>query len=503
MKNTGTYPLGKLRCGLAEKINAPARASAAFVAINLASKLAALVFTPIFTRLLSTESYGIYSLFISTLSVLLVLCSLELSGGVIMRVMQRKRELSHLVLSTAYVLCIIATVPVLAIWYAIGRSDAVSFPFAFPILALMLISQAIISLYLSHARFLYKWQSAAVAAVIQSIGAPILGIALIRLISPADTMHITLKLGAAAVALAILAACFAVSTVRGAVREAHKYGLCAKGLTREMLSIARLCLGLSLPMLPYYFAVMIISQSNRFFVSSYYGSTAVAEYSVAHTLGISLSSPISGVTSALIPWIMRKARAGNFTAIKRTLHTLMLAAALSIICFCSVSDILLALIAPPEYGSALPIVFMISLSTLPLALTQAMSGISIACERTGAVAVCGVSVAALSLILSYALVPRLGAVAAAAITSLSFSLLSALSVYNARRALGTYPVSPMYGAAILAASAAFAAAIYALRAYPAARYIILALALAALAVLIYKRRDIIAEKETSVSKSEY
>ncbi|MBR2651047.1 MAG: oligosaccharide flippase family protein, partial [Clostridia bacterium] len=247
MKNTGTYPLSKLRCGLAEKINAPARASAAFVAINLASKLAALVFTPIFTRLLSTESYGIYSLFISTLSVLLVLCSLELSGGVIMRVMQRKRELSHLVLSTAYVLCIIATVPVLAIWYAIGRSDAVSFPFAFPILALMLISQAIISLYLSHARFLYKWQSAAVAAVIQSIGAPILGIALIRLISPADTMHITLKLGAAAVALALLAACFAASTVRGAVREAHKYGLCAKGLTREMLSIARLCLGLSLP----------------------------------------------------------------------------------------------------------------------------------------------------------------------------------------------------------------------------------------------------------------
>ena len=48
-----------------QRLNAPARSSLLFTLTNLFSKGASLVFTPIFTRLLTPEEYGEYSLFSS------------------------------------------------------------------------------------------------------------------------------------------------------------------------------------------------------------------------------------------------------------------------------------------------------------------------------------------------------------------------------------------------------------------------------------------------------
>ena len=170
MKHKGSY---SVRVTVPD-INAPTRAGVAFTLINVLSKLAALLFTPIFTRIFSKEGYGEYSLFVSLLSVTVVLCSLEMSGGVIMRVLQKERRVASLCLLSAYAAVVaLCCVIVPAVAFIARKYGILLFPYSALILFVYVSSEAIIGLYLSYARFLYRWQPVALSAFTSSISAPL------------------------------------------------------------------------------------------------------------------------------------------------------------------------------------------------------------------------------------------------------------------------------------------------------------------------------------------
>ena len=157
-------------------INRPARASAAYTAISLFSKACAFVFTPIFTRLLTAEEYGEFSLFLSCLSLLTVVGGLELSGGVITRAYQRRPDDSHLTLLIAAGISLASTAAASTVIYLFRNAafGELHFGNAYILLFTASISTSVIGLYLSKCRFLYKWKPALAAALLQSAASPIL-----------------------------------------------------------------------------------------------------------------------------------------------------------------------------------------------------------------------------------------------------------------------------------------------------------------------------------------
>ena len=70
-------------------VRVPAKASAWYIGSSVLAKGISALVTPIFTRLLTPEEYGLYPLYLSWLSVFTILLSLELTGGVMYRGLQK------------------------------------------------------------------------------------------------------------------------------------------------------------------------------------------------------------------------------------------------------------------------------------------------------------------------------------------------------------------------------------------------------------------------------
>ena len=427
----------------APSINKPALASLAFTASGLLSKGLALIFTPIFTRLLSPSDYGAYSLFTSYLSVLLVLGSLELSAGVLVRVIQKSRKTTCLTLLSASLLTALSSSLVCLAFIIIRRitGGGELFPYSDLFLFIMCISNGIINLYLAKSRFLYKWKSVLTASLIQSLIIPLSSIAALNLRSLSPWNHVTVKIGIASIIMLAAAIFFLIAITFGAIRELRSEKIFGKAALRPALRSVRDLLKLSAPLLPYYLSIMLISQLSRGFISEHFGNEAVAVYSVAYSLGISMNAVSSGVLGSLCPWIMRKIRAEEYGKISKTLDALLKISALAIGVFLAFSRELLSVVAPPSYVSGLPIVLIISLCPLPLSLISVMSSAAIAGERVGGVVLSGV-IPALLLLLSNLLFSASGGITLyAALTLGAYILVYILQSVNIRRIFGRAMIS--------------------------------------------------------------
>lgn len=465
-----------------KEVNVPAKSSLAYILINVIAKAAALIFTPIFTRLLSPAEYGEYSLFSSYLSLALAIGSLELSSGVIMRAYQRSRERRSLTFLSASLLCLAVTAPSCIIIYLIGgfAGGGLSFPFAYTFLFISTVSSTVINLYLSKCRYVYKWIPSLIATVIQSIIAPICSISVIELAMMKSESHVGAKIGTITLFMAASATVMIAKAVIEARKEIKSEGLNYAGAIAYARDTARFLLKMALPLLPYYFSIMIISQADKVLISTFLGKGELGKYSVAYSAGISLNAITAGLCGALCPWIMRKIRANELTCVKRVLGAIISICVSVIICFLALVPDVFKILAPAEYYSALPVAFIASLIPIPLALTQCMSSIAIAKERIGAVVICGAIPAILCVTLNRILIPSLsatrgatlGATVGAIITALSYVCLFVLSLINVSRLMKNSPVSLMSFLRSLLLLALVSASLYVFRSIIAVRLII-------------------------------
>ena len=102
------------------ELNVPARSSLFFTLTNLFCKGAAFLFTPIFTRLLSPAEYGEFSIFSTLLSLSTVAATMEMSGGVIMRLFQKERDKRSLSILSAWIISVALAIPITLLLFFIN-----------------------------------------------------------------------------------------------------------------------------------------------------------------------------------------------------------------------------------------------------------------------------------------------------------------------------------------------------------------------------------------------
>ena len=96
-------------------------ASFSYVISNTLSRGFAFLFTPIFTRVLSPEEYGVYSLYTSILTIVTVFTTPDTSGGAIYRVLAKEGTDNDNVVSSALGLQLISSLSLLIITFVSAR----------------------------------------------------------------------------------------------------------------------------------------------------------------------------------------------------------------------------------------------------------------------------------------------------------------------------------------------------------------------------------------------
>ena len=399
-----------------KNIRVPARASIWYVATSVTTKAVGLLVTPVFTRILSGEEYGEYSLYMSYLGLFSVICTVGFSSAVIYKGFQlfSKERDGFISAALGFNLCLCLAICILlfTISSVVGISPELSL-----VLCIQIIADSAIGLSLMQKRYVYEYKTVALVGVFESVAAPAISLLLLY----GTPLGFTAKIWGLLIPAVLAASPLVLGILRKSSRLFDK-------------QVWRFLLYRSLPLFPGIVSGAIASHVGSFVISRTLGSDALAKYSVTHSVGIGLLFVVSTLGASLAPWITRKLEAKRIDTVSEVigvLFTLLGAATLFLI---AVVPEVVGFLAPPEYGESIFAALPIALATLPSFITG-VAGIGLVfSDKGGSVTLSSVVGAASSLLLSLFLTPTLTYIGAGAAQLASGVATCLVSLYCLSRA---------------------------------------------------------------------
>ncbi len=410
------------------KINlkVPAKASVWYVVSSVIARGIGALSTPIFTRLLTPEEYGLYPLYSTWLGVAGVVLTLELTGGVVYRGLQKYENNKSEFISSAFGLFLSIFISFCALYFAFnGTINSITglSTFITSLMMLEIFANTSIAFYTARSRFEYRYKSVAALNLISALGIPFISILFILLTELKSEAR-------------ILGSCIALSLV--GVFALYKTVKDSRVLFNK--DIWAFLLKFNLPLLPHYIATSLIIRVGEITIGKSFGTEALGKYSVAMSLGMALTVVTGGVMSALSPWLLRKIRAKEGERVRDLL--LLLTKGLCLLCLVllAAAPEALVILAPPAFRSALPAVYPLALSVIPIFLSNALTSAQMYFDRSAITALPSIATAAVSIALSLILLPRIDYRFVSVFVLISYALLTLLSGMVYKRLSGERPL---------------------------------------------------------------
>jgi len=396
---------GKLE---ALKINKPAKAGIFYISTNVFTKIIALFATPLFTRLLTPDEYGVYSLYVSWMGVISVIIALGISGGAIYRGLGRYRDSEKDLISGSIGIILVSAVALSLFSLVLGRRIE-----AITGLKPMLICMLIFEVFLNGAEtvvfayFRYKYSYVRICLVnllyaVLSVGVSIL---LIYFTPIRAEARIYSSFFASAVLILPL------------IRPFLRF----KGLYRK--EIWEYVLRLSLPLLPSALSTALIAQVDKLMLKQYAGTAALGKYSIAYSVGFMLTTLTAALYSALQPWLMRKLNSGKLEGAKILTKRIIMITSFGLLIFLLITPEVFRIIAAESYREAETAVYPLAVAGYLQFVSNILAANIIHTEKTGVISLASLLSFTFNLLSNVFLIPRYGYIAAAITTALSYLLI--------------------------------------------------------------------------------
>lgn len=371
------------------------------------------MFTPIFTRLLSPDEFGIYSLYVSLMGIFTVLTTFEISGSVTYRGLAKfESEGAAEYISSALGAIFTLNIGSLAL-YIIFRNyfnDITSLSTPLTVfLFLQVFLNAAMGLYFAEKRYSGEYKTVALINIGMGALSPVLALLFIYLGSGGESRII---------APLISSALFGIPVI---------YSILKKGQRIFWGAAWRFLFKITLPMLPHYLALSLIAQVDKIIIARTLGEGAVGKYSAAYSVGFLLSLLSSGILLVLSPTAMRKQNENKTEEVRASLF-----ASGKLICYATLVFLTLVpeifyLVVSREYYEAMPVVYPIALAVILLFLANSASNCLVHYERPLLITKNSLISGAVCVILCLVLIRRVGYIGGAYVTLFSYLLLFILN----------------------------------------------------------------------------
>ena len=269
------------------------KASLWFTICSILQKGISFITVPIFTRMLSTEEYGIISLFGAWQSILTIFATLNLSNQIFNNGMVKYEKDQDGYTTAMLGLSNFATVLVFVLYLVFHTALDKIFELPMSAIIMMFIGfffSAATSLWTVHQRYKFKYKLLCLVTLIISLGSALLGVLFVRLESVGlariwgDTITIT------TVGLLIYVLI---------VKKNHKL---------FNLTYWKYALKLDLPLIPHYLSMTVLGSSDRIMINSLCGKSYTALYSVPYNASMIMQIVTSSINSSFIPWTYQKCK---------------------------------------------------------------------------------------------------------------------------------------------------------------------------------------------------
>jgi len=401
---------------LTKKINSGFLSSFFYIFSSLFTKGIALITTPIFTRIMSTEDVGIVNLFSSWFSIISTVSTLSLTSGGYMVSLKEFRDNRNQYDSSVLTLATLASGVIAVLYFCFSNFFSVLMGLSFPLCCLMLyglIVSPAMDFWLARQRYEYKYKAATVISILSALVSSIVAV-LGVLIAKKNGFE---KLGAIRLFCGNGAAYF-FSTILFVV-------IFVKGKTTYNKSYWSSSLKLSIPLIVNSLATQVLSVSDRTMISRMVGNSAVGIYSLLYTVS-SLSLIVwSAINTSFVPYLFENIDSQEHRENIRNYSTqlLIVFSGIAILLTLSAPEIV-SILGTDEYYEAIYIMPPIAAGVYFTAISGFYSNILIYYKKTSCVMISSVIAAVLNVILNFICIKYYGYMSAAYTTLVAYMVMA-------------------------------------------------------------------------------
>ncbi|MBR5046144.1 oligosaccharide flippase family protein [Candidatus Saccharibacteria bacterium] len=379
-------------------MNYQAKAGIWFVFCSFLQKGISFITIPIFTRILSTEDYGITNLFATWSSLLVLFATLNLSGGVYSRGLLEfnHKKYTSAVQGLATLCSLIVTILVLVFQDYLTQISGLPAP-AIYVMCVYFFVIAGINLWTVKQRFIYKYKALIIVTIINSIISTIFGL-LAVLLSSSDKGEA--KVIWSTVGIIMVALPFYIYNF-------------AKGKTFFDKKMWKYSLSFNLPLLPHYLSNLILHQSDRIMIGWFTGAADVALYSVAYSVSSIVKVLTDAIGQAMMPWRYQNMKKKNYQLINKVSISLLVCVAAVVAVVNLLAPEIIRIFGGEAYMEAIWVVPPIMLSVFFIFIYGMFAHIEFYFLKTKFMMVASIISAALNILLNYIFIQQFGYVACA------------------------------------------------------------------------------------------
>lgn len=391
---------------------APVKASFWFTVANVIQRGISLLSTPIFTRILSTEEYGTYTVYQSWYHIIMIFTSLNLFAGVYNNGLtkwpcERAKFTSTLLgLSTTITITwLIIYLCAIDFWNGLLKLSTVY------VLAIFVEALLIPAFYFWAAseRYDYKYKKLVFLSILVGVASPMIGVVAV-LLSPYKAAARVMSYAFVQICLGLFF--FIYYAARGKVFVSKKYWAFA--------------LSFNLPLIPHYLSRTILNEADRIMIADMIGKDKAAIYGVAYTISMMFTIVTQAINNSFIPYTYKTIKNNNINNLRGTTTCLVIFVGTVSLLAMAFGPEIIRIFASKEYYEARWIVPPVSESLIFIFIYCIFCNIEFYYEKTQFIMVTSSSAAILNILLNYYALDRFGYYAAAYTTLICYMLLAAV-----------------------------------------------------------------------------
>ena len=450
------------------------KAGAWYVVSSIIVKAIAVISTPIFTRLMSTEEYGTSATFVSWYSLLLTFCTLNLTYSIGRAKLDYPDSIDKYIGSMQLLSGIVTASIILLASFFIKPLAALlelNIPLTVLLMLYLLFTPAI-NFVQNGYRYRYKYKQNIAIAWYISISTVLLSIVLILFVPGDKSILRGIGIVAPNCVLSLYLWIKALNRKQiSANKEFWKYGL-----------------SLSAPLILHTVSMNILSQSDRIFIAKLCGNSDVGIYSLVYSYGILISVITNAVSDGWLPWFHDNYYIGNYKAIKQNSKKIVVLG-----CFMGLACVALApeaiyILGGSKYMDGLPCVLPVVLGIVCQYIYTHYVNIEMHLKKTKYVSYGTMFAASLNIVLNAIFISKYGFVAAAYTTLASYLALMVVHFLITRKILKIKLYSDIFMFGSLVVTAAVSVILVFTYELSLLRYVLIAIGFA---VFVFLYRDFI------------
>lgn len=384
----------------------PVKAAFWFTVCSFLQRGISMIATPIFTRLLSTENYGLYSTYLSWETVLMMLVTISLYKA--MMNLYVKYENQEMVLSAVCGLELVLSLT----WLVIGisfRNLVAAWLGLSPQLVCCLfasfIFQAAVQCWSLYKRYIYDYKTLVTVTLLSTVGSTLFGVVAVVFVSPTAEARVLSN-----------------TIVMALIGIALYYAVFKKGKKFYDKRIWLFSLGFCIPLLPHYLSEFVLQSSDKIMINYLCGPSDVALYSIAYSAGSLINLITNAINSTFAPYQYQKLKSGEYKVMaKRADQVLFFVAAMLAVIMLFSREIVL-IFGGMKYIESVDVIIPICIGVYFNYMFQLFARVQEYYEKKLTVVIPSILCALLNLILNYIFIKFCGYQAAAYTTFFCYAL---------------------------------------------------------------------------------